>query len=46
MAFLADCVAIANSLAELRVALQKIIVALRGREHSVGTVCEMVPRQG
>lgn len=46
MAFLADCVATANGLAELRVVLQQIIVVLRGREHSVGTVCEMVPRQG
>ena len=46
MAFLADCVATANGLAELRVALQEIIVVLRGREHSVGTVCEMVPKQG
>lgn len=46
MAFLADCVATANGLAELRVALQQIIVVLRGREHSVGTVCEMILRQG
>lgn len=46
MAFLADCVAAANGLAELRVALQEIIVVLRGREHSVGTVCEMIPMQG
>lgn len=44
MAFLADCVAAANGLAELKAALQQVIVVLRGREHSVGTVCEMVPR--